>query len=198
MSFWEKWESQHFIRSHRQPAISAVQGDCETVYTSVHNTQEMAAMNRSRATFHNRFMSSSLKSHKNTRCTLILIVIIKACHNFARAVTAELSWHVQNCDLIESLFFKQELHGLCEIWIISSFTLSEMGTRPPGSQIRELMATRGFCHQYSRCEIRAWISNYIHCFLWHVITNAFLGVNDDFTKWRQLGTYFIGYCFYGM
>ena len=26
-------------------------------------------------------------------------------HNFAHAMTVELSWHVQNCDLISYLFF---------------------------------------------------------------------------------------------
>ena len=31
---------------------------------------------------------------------LIMILIIKSGHNFAHVMTAELSWQVQNCDLI--------------------------------------------------------------------------------------------------
>ena len=38
----------------------------------------------------------------------ILIIIILSGHNFARAMTALLSWHVQNCDLIWSIVFLQE------------------------------------------------------------------------------------------
>ena len=34
--------------------------------------------------------------------TLILIVLIQSAHNFAHVTTAELSWHVQNCNLIWS------------------------------------------------------------------------------------------------
>ena len=30
--------------------------------------------------------------------------MIQPCHNFAHATTAQLSWHVQNCDMIESSF----------------------------------------------------------------------------------------------
>ena len=30
-------------------------------------------------------------------------IVIKSCHNFAHAMTAELSWHVQNYDMIGML-----------------------------------------------------------------------------------------------
>ena len=36
---------------------------------------------------------------------LIFILMIQSSHNFAHVMTAELSWHVQNCALIWSLFF---------------------------------------------------------------------------------------------
>ena len=37
---------------------------------------------------------------------VIMILIIQSGHNFAHVTTAQLLWHVQNCDLIESLFLK--------------------------------------------------------------------------------------------
>ena len=40
---------------------------------------------------------------------LILIFMIQSSHNFAHATTAGLSWHVQNYDLIGSVFFMEEL-----------------------------------------------------------------------------------------
>ena len=33
-------------------------------------------------------------------------IMIRSCHNFAQATTAELSWYVQNCDMIGSLYAK--------------------------------------------------------------------------------------------
>ena len=41
---------------------------------------------------------------------VIIILMVQSAHNFAHVTTAELSWHVQNCDLIRSSFFKQEQH----------------------------------------------------------------------------------------
>ena len=37
-------------------------------------------------------------------CSLISIIVSQSGHNFAHAMTAELSWHVQNCDLTGSYF----------------------------------------------------------------------------------------------
>ena len=37
-----------------------------------------------------------------------MTLMVQSVHKFAHATTAQLSWHVQNCDLIRSLFFKQE------------------------------------------------------------------------------------------
>ena len=37
-------------------------------------------------------------------CSLISIIVNQPGHNFAHAMTAELSWHVQNCDLTGSYF----------------------------------------------------------------------------------------------
>ena len=36
---------------------------------------------------------------------LSFIIMVRSGHNFAHATTAELLWHVQNCVLVESLFF---------------------------------------------------------------------------------------------
>ena len=38
--------------------------------------------------------------------TVIMILMIQSGYNFAHAMAAELSWHVQNCGLMGSLFFK--------------------------------------------------------------------------------------------
>ena len=40
---------------------------------------------------------------------LISILMVHSCHRFAYAMTALLSWHVQNCDMIWSLLCMQEL-----------------------------------------------------------------------------------------
>ena len=37
---------------------------------------------------------------------LVVVLMTKSGHNFAHVTTAQLSWHVQNCDLIWSLFAK--------------------------------------------------------------------------------------------
>ena len=42
--------------------------------------------------------------------------MIQSCNIFAQAMTAELSWHVQNCDLIGALFFMKEEHVLLQYW----------------------------------------------------------------------------------
>ena len=41
---------------------------------------------------------------------LILITMLQSCQNSAHVTTAELSWHVQNCDMISLLFFSSEHH----------------------------------------------------------------------------------------
>ena len=41
---------------------------------------------------------------------VIFILIIQSGYNYAHATTAQLSWHVQNCDLIWSIFAKSEQH----------------------------------------------------------------------------------------
>ena len=59
--------------------------------------------------FHKQNMSSSFKSHEYYLVP-IQILMIQSGHNFAHATTPQMSWHVQNCGLIISLFFIQELH----------------------------------------------------------------------------------------
>ena len=53
--------------------------------------------------------------------------MIQSCHRFARATTAELSWHVQNCDLIWSKESKSE-QIVHEISIMSSWILCKIST----------------------------------------------------------------------
>ena len=51
----------------------------------------------------------------------ILFQMIRSCHNLAHVTTAELSWHVQNCDMIwSSFFFTLEQHIFYKLWIMSS------------------------------------------------------------------------------
>ena len=52
--------------------------------------------------FHRGFVSSQLKSHEHFHISVIMILMIQSGHNFAHVMTAWLSWHVQNCDLIET------------------------------------------------------------------------------------------------
>ena len=47
-------------------------------------------------------------------CCAYLKTIIRSGHNFALVTTAELSWHVQNCDLIESLESKLVIKRICK------------------------------------------------------------------------------------
>ena len=47
----------------------------------------------------------SLKVYELMIFALILVLMNQSSHNFAHVTTAELSWHVQKCDLIESYFF---------------------------------------------------------------------------------------------
>ena len=41
---------------------------------------------------------------------VLMILMIQWGHKFAHVTTAQLSWHVQNYDLIGSLFVKEEQH----------------------------------------------------------------------------------------
>ena len=51
--------------------------------------------------FHKGFVSSSPRSRTNM-CRLMWKIMIRSCHNFAHAMTAQLSWHVQNSGMIGS------------------------------------------------------------------------------------------------
>ena len=58
--------------------------------------------------FHKGIMSSWLKYFENFPFVIIMILRMQSGHKFAHVMTAQLSWHVQNCDLIGSLLFKYE------------------------------------------------------------------------------------------
>ena len=58
--------------------------------------------------------------------------MIQSGHNFAHVTTAKLSWHVQSCDLIWSLFSSKCHSKNFAIWIMSSEILCEMGAKPVG------------------------------------------------------------------
>ena len=51
----------------------------------------------------------------------ILILLIHSGHNFAHVTTAQLLWHVQNYDLIRSLFFMQEQHIFLDYELFKQF-----------------------------------------------------------------------------
>ena len=68
---------------------------------------------------HKEFSSPSSKSHK-TYFVLRWKIIMISGYNFAHATTAQLSWHVQNCDLIKSLETKLKQNTFYEIWFMSS------------------------------------------------------------------------------
>ena len=56
---------------------------------------------------------------------LILILMIQSGHNFAQAMTAKLSWLVQNCDM-DIYFFKCKSNlNFCKIWIMSTWSVCE-------------------------------------------------------------------------
>ena len=61
-----------------------------------------SSKNTDQGQFHVGFMSSLSKSCENMGCPYIEL-IIQTGHHFAHAMTAELSWHVQNYDLLKSL-----------------------------------------------------------------------------------------------
>ena len=48
-------------------------------------------------------------------CSTFVIAIIRPGHIFAHVTTAVLSWHVQNCDLIWSLFSMQKHTGIANL-----------------------------------------------------------------------------------
>ena len=62
---------------------------------------------------------------------LMQAIIIRSGHNFAHAMTAKLSWLVQNCNLIRLLetTLDQNVFTLHKIWFISSWTFCEMALR---------------------------------------------------------------------
>ena len=58
-------------------------------------------------------------------------IIIESVHNFAHAMTATLSWHVQNYDLIGWLESKSEQTNLGEISIMSLWSVCEIAVPIP-------------------------------------------------------------------
>ena len=59
--------------------------------------------------FYRTFMSSKSKSHINIlSIALARHMITRLCHNFAHATAAQLSWHVQNYDMIGSFEIKSK------------------------------------------------------------------------------------------
>ena len=76
---------------------------------------------------------SRLWNHVKSICALISMLMIQSVHNFAHVTTALMSWYVQTCELIRSLFFTlQEQHNYYNIWIItSSLLFSERGSWYP-------------------------------------------------------------------
>ena len=52
-----------------------------------------------------QMLMNSYRNLMNNQWALILIVMVWSSHNFSHVTTAELSWHVQNCELIRPYFY---------------------------------------------------------------------------------------------
>ena len=73
--------------------------------------------------------------------------MIQSDHNVAHVTTAELSWHVQNCDLIGWLFCKQEHHISLQDLDCELISCHQMGPSlqaASGNRIKELHSL--WCH----------------------------------------------------
>ena len=51
------------------------------------------------------FFTEGLRAHNYNLVKIILIFMIQSNHNFAHVMTAQLSWHVQNCNGVRPLVF---------------------------------------------------------------------------------------------
>ena len=58
---------------------------------------------------------------------VIFILMMQPGHEFAHVTTALLSWHVQNHDMIRSLFFTKSNTIFSKIWIMSLLIVCDMG-----------------------------------------------------------------------
>ena len=89
-----------------------------------------------RDTSHKTFLCSSSKFCK-IHTALTSRVITKSSHNFAHATTAELSWHVQHCDLIGSLESKWKQKQLSQHFSFELKNLSWNGSEDSCYFLRE-------------------------------------------------------------
>ena len=56
-----------------------------------------------------------------------MLLMIQKSYNFAHVTTAELSWHVQNYDLVGTLFLKKEQYDFLQDLIFELINLCGMG-----------------------------------------------------------------------
>ena len=66
-----------------------------------------------------------------------MILMIQSGHKFAHVTTAQLSWHVQNCDLVSYLFIKQKQHDFLQDLGYELINLSWNGSLDPGNLLNE-------------------------------------------------------------
>ena len=97
--------------------------------------------------FHNPFVSYKSTTFEDTCCSFTLTIIIRSGYNFVQAVAAELSWHVQNWDLIGSL--ESELKQLNKTLFIICVT-SIIGSYLAQVPDRSLMEVGGSIHNQGR------------------------------------------------
>ena len=102
---------------------------------------------------------------------IIMILMIKFGHNFAHVTTALLSWHVQHCDLIWSLFFKQKKHEIFQVLDNKLIKHHGMALRLHNYQAGTIRVTSPYC-LYAKSlnlailyEIKPKNDNYWECLL---------------------------------
>ena len=72
----------------------------EICFTDLHNVTSLDISDNGKASRSGTRFTKGLWAHNWNLVKIILIVIIQSVHKFAHVMIVELSWHVQNCDLI--------------------------------------------------------------------------------------------------
>ena len=125
------------------------------------------------STSRNRFTKVQWAHHLNLLKTLSALVLnlrIRSGHHFAHATTAQLWWHVQNCNLIEPLLLCKRCMYFCKIFgsrAHKTFVTWVPGL--PGSDFFYLKAIRYTCTKLREC-CKTSVSLHV-CFLCHDVSS---------------------------
>ena len=107
---------------------------------------------------------------------LIFNIMFQSGYNFTHAMIAQLSWHVQNCDLIWLFFLPKSNMLFYEFWVISSWTLCEMVPWCQGLRWPCMNAMKAMNIQYAsnteiniQAKIRwGWHPSENNCWVYHL------------------------------